>query len=53
MYSKSRVVAACPNISPVTLSIQLVSGERLIGEFHPEGKSFVNLVMLLGLMFKF
>ena len=37
MYSKSRVIPACRNISPVTLALQLVSGERLIGEFHPEG----------------
>ena len=38
MYSKSRNVAAAPpKISPVTLALQLVSGERLIAEFHPEG----------------
>ena len=38
MYSKSRnVPAATPKISPVTLALQLVSGERLIAEFRPEG----------------
>lgn len=47
MYSKSRNVnkaQAPPKISPVTLALQLVSGERLIAEFHPEGcKQFVTL----------
>ncbi|XP_057373247.1 tether containing UBX domain for GLUT4-like [Daphnia carinata] len=40
MYSKSRNAnkpQAAPKISPVTLALQLVSGERLIAEFHPEG----------------
>lgn len=40
MYSKSRNAnkpQAPPKISLVTLALQLVSGERLIAEFHPEG----------------
>jgi hypothetical protein len=40
MYSKSRNVnkaSVTPKISPVTLALQLISGERLIAEFHPEG----------------
>lgn len=39
MYSKSRNAnkpQAPPKISLVTLALQLVSGERLIAEFHPE-----------------
>ncbi|KAI9557803.1 hypothetical protein GHT06_014552 [Daphnia sinensis] len=39
MYSKSRNAnkpPGPPKISPVTLALQLVSGERLIAEFHPE-----------------
>ena len=40
MYSKSRNANKTPvvqKISPVTLALQLASGERLIAEFHPEG----------------
>jgi hypothetical protein len=40
MYSKSRNANKAPaaqKISPVTLALQLASGERLIAEFHPEG----------------
>ena len=40
MY-QSRVVPAKQNISPVTIALQQLSGERLIGEFSPEG-SFVR-----------
>ena len=40
MY-QSRVVPAKQNISPVTIALQQLSGERLIGEFRPEG-SFVR-----------
>ncbi|KAI9557822.1 hypothetical protein GHT06_014571 [Daphnia sinensis] len=39
MYSKSRNAnkpPGPPKVSPVTLALQLVSGERLIAEFHPE-----------------
>ena len=41
MYSKSSVVPAKQKISPVTIALQLLSGEKLIGEFRPEG-SFVR-----------
>ena len=47
MSSKqSNATVAAPKISPVTIALQLVSGERLIAEFRPEGDgSFVNLFM--------
>ena len=39
MYSKSRAVTACRNISHtnVTIALLLASGERLTAEFRPEG----------------
>ena len=39
MYSKSRVVAACPTISHsnVTIALLLASGNRLTAKFLPEG----------------
>ena len=40
MY-KSRAVTAKSKNSPVTIALQQLSGERLIGEFSPEG-SFVR-----------
>ena len=47
MYSKSFVVASCPTISPVTLALQLFSGEKLITEFRPEGnRSLISLCCL-------
>ena len=49
-YSKSRVVPAKQKISPVTLALQLVSGEKLIAEFRPEGiivRSFKKIVNVL------
>ena len=47
MYSKSLVVAACPINSPVTIALQLLSGERLIAEFRPEGNlSLISICCL-------
>ena len=40
MY-ESRVVPAKPKISPVTIALQILSGEKLIAKFRPEG-SFVR-----------
>ena len=55
MYSKPLVVASCPTISPVTLALQLLSGERLIAEFRPEGNRWSIFNLLFGLIdtFKF
>jgi hypothetical protein len=50
MYSKSRnvnKVPVIPKISPVTLALQLVSGERLIADFHPEGCNITNKMLSL------
>ena len=49
MYSKSRVAPGKPKISPVTIALQLLSGERLIAEFRPEGNrwSIFNLLFVL------
>ena len=38
MY-KSNAVPAKPKISPVTIALQQLSGERLIGAFSPEGNN--------------
>ena len=46
MYSKSRVVPAKPKISPVTIALQLLSGERLIAVFRPEGNRWSTLNLL-------
>ena len=40
MY-QSRVVPAKQNISPVTIALQILSGEKLVAKFRPEG-SFVR-----------
>ena len=46
MYSKPLVVASCPTISPVTLALQLLSGERLIAKFRPEGNRWLIFIVL-------
>ena len=51
MYSKSRVAPGKPKISPVTIALQLLSGERLIAEFHPEGNRWLIFNLLFGLMY--
>ena len=50
MYSKSRVVRAKTKIFPVTTTLQLLSGERLIAEFRPEGNRSLTFNLLFRLM---
>ena len=50
MYSKSNVVLAKPKISPVTIALQLLSGERLIAVFRPEGNRWLIFNLLFELM---
>ena len=50
MYSRSSVVLAKPKISPVTIALQLLSGERLIAVFRPEGNRWLIFNLLFELM---
>lgn len=48
MYSKSKQVSlAAPKLGPVTLALQLQSGDRLIAEFRPEGDCLNYYILLL------
>ena len=50
MYSKSRVFREKTKIFQVTTTLQLLSGERLIAEFRPEGNRSLTFNLLFRLM---